>query len=81
VEWYQWAFDGVAGTVGVAFISGVVTWWYRRRRRRDTPEQTRSLIKGNVGDNSRIRRVRMRNAHHLVDGDVGRSRIEDVDFQ
>jgi hypothetical protein len=80
VEWYEWVFQGI----GVLVLGSVGTWLYRRFRRRpaDPTERARSLVKGNVGDDSRIRRARMRNADHLVEGDVGnRSYIDDIDFK
>jgi hypothetical protein len=83
-EWVvanQWAFDGILGAAIIAALSGIGTILLNRRRKQLViPEPTRSVFKGNI-NGSRIGRVRARNAHHLVDGDVGRSRIEDIDFK
>jgi cobalamin synthase len=83
------AVDATAGIVGAE-------WWYfvlitlaaagiavlLWPREEPTPAQTRSLVKGNVGANSAIRRARTRGAHHLIEGDMGDGgNIEDIDFR
>jgi hypothetical protein len=81
MEWLDFIFGGF----GVAVISGIVTWVYRRRRAASAPPpppMPRSLVKGNVGANSAIRRARVRGAHHLVEGDMGDGgKVEDIDFR
>jgi hypothetical protein len=78
VDWLNLIFGGI----GVALIGWALDWWFRRRNRPTPPDPSRSLVKGNVGENSRIRRVRMRDAHHLVEGDVGGgSDIDRIDFR
>jgi hypothetical protein len=83
------AVDLTAGKLGLYWwylvAIGAVTIliaWLVRPRQEPAPVQTRSVVKGNLGANSAIRRARVRGADHVLDGDMGDGgNIEDVDFR
>jgi hypothetical protein len=83
VEWLELVFGGI-GVAALGGLGKLGLWWLDRRKRvAPAPEPPRrSVVRGPVGADSAIRRVRSRGADHVLDGSMGeRGVIEDIDFR
>jgi hypothetical protein len=78
VEHWEFAVTGIV--LGAFTIVGTIYGIMAYHKKPVSQDPTRSVFKGKISG-SEIARVRARNAHHLVDGDIDKSRVEDVDYK
>ncbi len=72
----------VAGIGVLTVVIAVLLWPREEPVAVPMPEQTHSVVKGNVGANSAFRRTRVRGANHFIEGDMGDGgTVEDLDVK